>query len=140
MSQRTLKIFGKGLINKFYILNWINNFKMVRKIDGFTRAGIHLREKFSVVMMIKMAIVFVLSLILYYASNNEVISAFFGLIMILSGSLILLFILIYLIFFFVERIDGGKNAPVVKKKTVRKKAVVKKKIVKKKAVRKKAKK
>jgi len=124
---------------------------MVKKIDGFTERGIMLREKFSVTMMIKLGISFVLSLILYYATGNEVLSALFGFLMIITGTLILLFLLIYLIFFFVKRMDNNtniSNSKIVAKKKVAKKTIKKKpvkkvtkkratkKVVKKKAVRK----
>jgi len=104
---------------------------MVRKIDGFTKKGIHLREKFSISMVIKLAITFVLSLILFYATNNEFLEAFFGFVMIISGAIILLFLIIYLIFYFIERIDSGAPIKKIVKKKVVKKRVVKKKVVKK---------
>lgn len=110
---------------------------MVKKIDGFTAQGIALREKFSLSMILKLSITFVLSLIMFYATNNEILEALFGLSMIISGAIIVLFLLIFLIFYFIEKMDSGaplKKMP-IKKKIIRKKAV-KKKIVKKKIIKK----
>jgi predicted ferric reductase len=116
---------------------------MGERLKRWNERAISLREKFSARMVVRMLVMFLVSLILYYATDNYFLEAFFGFLMIVFGSVVLLFVIVYLIFIFLGRmlkysdkktIRKASKKKLVEKKVVRKKTVKKKSTLKKKPV------
>lgn len=116
---------------------------------NFSKKAIDLRERLSSRIILRTAIVFILSMLLYLFTDTYPITALAGFVAIISGAIMILFVIIFLIFFFLERMKYSKGESVkkrivakktVRERTVKKKVAVKKMPVKKKVVRKRIKK